>query len=63
MSNKTFQLNAGTGMTLGIISAVLISLLVSAITGNNEIWNWSIPVGLAMGLAIGAGHHRDKEAS
>jgi hypothetical protein len=61
MKLKQFELNAGTGMTLGIIAAALISLLVNAITGNGDIWSWSIPVGLAVGLAIGAGRQSQRE--
>ena len=52
------QLNAGTGMVGGIFVAALISLFVSYITGDQSVWSWSIPVGLASGLAIGAGHQR-----
>jgi hypothetical protein len=55
MKSKKFRLNAGTGMVLGIITAVLISLVVTLLTGNGDIWLWSIPVGVAGGLAVGAG--------
>lgn len=50
---KKFQLNAGTGMALGVIVASLIALLISTITGNQDIWAWSVPVGVSVGLAIG----------
>ncbi|MDX1436164.1 MAG: hypothetical protein R3335_05095 [Anaerolineales bacterium] len=61
MSNKNqprFQLNAGTGMALGTIAGALIALVVSLITGDQAVWSWAIPVGLASGLAIGAGRQR-----
>lgn len=50
------SLNAGTGMVSGILIAALIAVIVSSITGEQAIWAWAIPVGLAVGLAIGAGH-------
>ncbi|MCI0397457.1 MAG: hypothetical protein L0332_19335 [Chloroflexi bacterium] len=49
-----FELNAGSGMALGVIVAAVIALIVSLITGDNDIWIWAIPVGVAVGLAIGA---------
>jgi threonine/homoserine efflux transporter RhtA len=49
------RLNPGTGMAGGVIIAALIALLVSALTGDQSIWAWAIPVGLAVGLAVGAG--------
>jgi hypothetical protein len=55
LMNKKLQLNAGTGMALGVITAALISILINAITSSSDIWAWAIPVGIASGLAIGAG--------
>jgi hypothetical protein len=52
------QINAGTGMALGAILGGLIALVVSAITGDQSVWSWAVPVGLATGLAIGAGRQR-----
>jgi hypothetical protein len=57
MKRRRFTLNAGTGMTLGVIGGALVALLIGAITGD-DIWVWAIPVGLAVGLAIGAGARR-----
>lgn len=56
-NNKWFdlKLNVGTGMVMGILVSAAIALLVGSITGDNSIWSWAIPVGLASGLAIGAG--------
>lgn len=51
------QLNAGTGMLGGIVAGALIALIVNLITGDSIIWSWAIPVGLACGLAIGAGRN------
>lgn len=60
---KHFKLNAGSGMVLGVLIGALIALLVSLITGDTTVWTWAIPVGLAGGLAIGAGSasQRQKE--
>lgn len=58
MKNKnswSLELNAGTGMVLGIFIGAAIALLVQLITGDGLIWSWAIPVGLACGLAVGAG--------
>jgi hypothetical protein len=72
-ANKTFQesqmnkqnltLNAGTGMVAGVIIAAIIALLVSATTGDQSIWSWAIPVGLATGLAIGAGRQQQSKGA
>lgn len=59
-AGKGFQLNAGTGMVAGIITAALVALLVSSVTGDNSVWSWAIPVGLASGLAVGAGQQRQR---
>lgn len=53
-----FQLNAGTGMVLGTLVGALIALLVSTVTGDQTVWSWAVPAGLASGLAIGAGRAR-----
>jgi threonine/homoserine efflux transporter RhtA len=53
MKTVLLRLNAGTGMALGAIIAAVIALAVQLITGNSTIWNWAIPVGVAVGLAIG----------
>jgi hypothetical protein len=53
--NKKFELNAGTGMVAGVFVAALVALVVSMITGDDAVWTWAIPVGIAVGLAIGAG--------
>lgn len=45
----------GKGIAFGAIGGAIVAALVSAITGNNDIWIWAIPVGVAVGLAIGAG--------
>ncbi len=55
MSSKFFQLNAGTGMALGAIVAAIIALVVQLITHDSSVWTWATPVGIAVGLAIGAG--------
>jgi MFS family permease len=47
--------NAGTGMVAGILIGAMIALAVSAMTGDQSIWNWAIPFGLATGLAIVTG--------
>jgi hypothetical protein len=49
------KLNTGTGMVMGILVSAAIALLVGFITGDSSVWSWAIPVGLACGLAIGAG--------
>jgi hypothetical protein len=58
--SKRFQLNAGTGMALGVLVAGLVALIVSLTTGDNNIWTWAIPVGVASGLAVGAGNASKK---
>jgi hypothetical protein len=55
MNNKKLELNAGTGMTLGVLVGTIVALIVSTATGDNFVWSWAIPAGLAGGLAIGAG--------
>ena len=55
-----FKLNAGTGMVLGIIIAAIIALVVTGFTGNSDVWTWAIPVGVAVGLAIGSSASRRK---
>jgi ABC-type uncharacterized transport system permease subunit len=53
-----FQLSAGTGMAAGAVVGAIVALVVSSITADQSIWSWAIPVGLASGLAIGAGRQR-----
>ncbi len=53
--------NAGRGMVAGIFVGAAVALAVSVITGDQSIWSWAIPVGLAVGLAIGAGRQRQSE--
>ena len=61
MNKQNLTLNAGTGMVAGIFVATMIALLVSASTGDQSIWSWAIPVGLATGLAIGAGREQQSK--
>ncbi len=50
------KLNAGKGMTLGIVISAAVALVVQLLTGDGSIWSWAIPVGLATGLAVSAGN-------
>ena len=52
------KLNAGTGMAAGALIGGAAALVISALTGDNSVWSWAIPVGLAIGLAFGAGNQR-----
>lgn len=47
------RLNPGTGMVGGVVVGALVALIVSTITGDQSVWAWAIPVGLASGLAMG----------
>lgn len=61
MKNKkpmSLELNAGTGMALGVALGAVIAAVVDLTTGYSAIWTWAIPVGVACGLAIGAGKQR-----
>ncbi|MCA9959531.1 MAG: hypothetical protein R3E31_21065 [Chloroflexota bacterium] len=58
---QKWTLNAGTGMVLGIVIAALMSIVINLLTGSSSIWLWSIPFGLAVGLAIGAGYQANHE--
>ena len=60
-SRPRFQLNVGSGMGLGVAIGALMALLVSTITGDQSIWSWAIPVGLACGLAVGAGSEQARK--
>jgi hypothetical protein len=51
-------MNAGKGMTLGVLIAAVIAFAISTVTDDQTIWSWAIPVGIAVGLAIGAGGKR-----
>lgn len=57
---KDFELNAGTGMALGAILAAVVALLVNLVTGDTSIWAWAIPLGIALGVAVGAGRANKK---
>lgn len=48
----------GLGMALGAVVSALVALIVSSLTGDAAIWSWAIPVGVAVGLAVGAGWTR-----
>ena len=54
-NQSKLQLNAGTGMALGALIGALVAWIVSSVTGDQAVWSWAVPVGLASGLAIGAG--------
>jgi hypothetical protein len=56
-----FRWNAGRGMVAGIFIGAAVALVVSAITDDQNVWGWAIPVGLATGLAIGAGRQQKSE--
>jgi uncharacterized transporter YbjL len=58
MAKGKFELNAGTGIALGVIGGALLAVLVMALTGNSDVWVWAIPVGAAAGVAAGAGASR-----
>lgn len=45
-------------MAGGVIIGALMALVISAITGDQSVWAWAIPVGLAVGLAVGAGSQK-----
>lgn len=55
------QLNAGTGMAGGVIIGALMALVISTITGDQSVWAWAIPVGLSIGLAVGAGNQKGQK--
>ncbi len=54
-NSRLLKLNAGSGMAIGVLVGAIVALLINLFTGNSFIWSWAIPVGLACGLAIGAG--------
>lgn len=54
--SNQWQLNAGTGMALGTLGGAVIAILVNVVSGDSGIWIWAIPVGLSVGLALGAGY-------
>ena len=56
-----FRWNTSRGMVAGIFVGATVALAVSAITDNQSIWAWAIPVGLAVGLAFGPGRQRNSE--
>jgi hypothetical protein len=55
------QLNAGTGMAGGVIIGALMALVISAVTGDQSVCAWAIPVGLAVGLAVGVGNQKGQK--
>ena len=58
---KRSRWDVGKWMVAGIFVAALVALVVSFITDDQSIWSWAIPVGLAIGLAIGAGRQQNSE--
>jgi hypothetical protein len=58
MPKRKFELNAGTGIALGVIGGALLAVLVMALTGIRAVWVWALPVGAAAGVAIGASASR-----
>lgn len=58
-----FKWNAGTGMVAGVVAGAVIAIAVSTLTGDQTIWQWAIPVGVAAGLAIGAGKQQEDKAA
>lgn len=58
---KRTDWNAGKGMAFGVLVGAFIALIVSFTTGDSSVWAWAIPVGLATGLAIGAGLAQEKK--
>lgn len=59
-TNQKWQWNAGTGAAAGVLVAAILSLIVDLVTGDSSIWTWGIPVGLALGVAIGAGRGKQQ---
>jgi hypothetical protein len=49
------RLNAGTGMAAGALIGGAAAAVINSLTGDSSIWSWAIPVGIAIGLAVGAG--------
>ena len=45
---------------ISILIAAFVAMLVSVTTGEN-IWAWTIPLGVAVGTAIWAGRQNAKE--
>lgn len=54
-SAKPTRSNVGKGMALGTAIATVIALVVQVTTGDGAVWAYVIPIGVAMGAAIGAG--------
>lgn len=59
MNNQNAQLRTdmGHGMALGVALMTVAAILVTWLTGNEAIWSWSAPVGVAIGAAIGGGRN------
>ena len=53
MASKFFKFNAGTGMVYGIVLATILALVVQHFTKDSSIWIWILPIGVAVGFAIG----------
>jgi hypothetical protein len=58
VQDKDSQFTVGKGITFGVIGGAVLAVFVSALTGDSDIWIWAIPVGIAVGVAIGAGMQR-----
>lgn len=58
MAGQNLGRSAGMGMALGALAAAIIALIVQLTTGDGTIWVWAIPLGVAVGFAIGAGAAR-----
>ena len=53
MTDKMVADSAGKGMAVGAGIAAFIALVVQFSTGDANVWTWVVPVGIAIGLAIG----------
>lgn len=62
-TSTSFRWNAGAGMAAGTLIGAFVALLVSSLTGDQSIWSWAIPAGLASGLAVGAGRERTSKGA
>lgn len=46
---------AGIGMAVGAVAGAIVALVVQLATGDPRVWAYAIPIGVAAGVAIGAG--------
>ncbi len=53
-NNKSTAFN-GKMMTISILIAALVALIVSLTTGDQTVWVYMIPIGVAVGTAISNG--------